>query len=182
MTNHVHHAGCGCMTALSRRSLFGMGVAAGAVAMATPRLAFAQKPSPTYEAMLMNCIDPRFSTNTWAFMGAQDWQNLYSQFTIAGGPIAAVAPVFEPWRKAWWDNLEISIALHQVKRVIGLCHRDCGAAAVAYGDQIKTDPAFETAKLTEALRMFRDEVKKRQPKLDVQLGIIALNGAVQPIA
>ena len=46
MTNHVHHAGCGCMAALSRRSLFGMGVAAGAVAMATPRLAFAQKPSP----------------------------------------------------------------------------------------------------------------------------------------
>ena len=66
--------------------------------------------------------------------------------------------------------------------MIGLCHRDCGAAAVAYGDQIKTDPAFETAKLTEALRMFRDEVKKRQPKLDVQLGIMALNGAVQPIA
>jgi hypothetical protein len=182
MTNHVHHAGCGCMAALSRRSLFGMGVAAGAVAMATPRLAFAQKPSPTYEAMLMNCIDPRFSTSTWAFMGTQDWQNLYSQFTIAGGPIAAVAPVFEAWRKAWWDNLEISIALHQVKRVIGLCHRDCGAAAVAYGDQIKTDPAFETAKLTEALRMFRDEVRKRQPKLDVQLGIMALNGAVQPVA
>ena len=56
------------MAALSRRSLFGMGVAAGAVAMA-PRLAFAQKPSLTYEAMLMNCIDPRFSTWTWAYMG-----------------------------------------------------------------------------------------------------------------
>ena len=70
MTKHIHHAGCGCMAALSRRSLFGMGVA-GAVAMAAPRLAFAQKPSPTYEAMLMNCIDPRFTTFTWAYMASQ---------------------------------------------------------------------------------------------------------------
>jgi hypothetical protein len=181
MTTHVHHAGCGCMAALSRRSMFGLGAAAGALAMA-PRLGFAQKPSVTYEAMLMNCIDPRFSTFTWAYMGTQDWQNLYSQFTIAGGPIAAVAPVFEAWRKAWWDNLEISISLHSVKRVVGLCHRDCGAAAVAYGDEIKKNPAFETAKLTEALKMFRDEIKKRQPKLDVQLGIMAVNGAVEPVA
>ena len=181
MTNHVHHAGCGCLAALSRRSLFGMGVA-GAALMAAPRLAFAQKPSVTYEAMLMNCIDPRFSTFTWAWMQTRDWQNLYSQFTIAGGPIAAVAPVFEPWRKAWWDNLEISISLHQVKRMVGLVHRDCGAAAVAYGDEIKKNPAFETTKLTEALRAFRDEVKKRQPKLDVQLAIMAVNGAVEPVA
>lgn len=181
MTKHVHHAGCGCMAALSRRSLFGMGIAAGAVAMATPRLAFAQKPSPTYEAMLMNCIDPRFSTFTWAYMASSGWQNLYSQFTIAGGPVAAVAPAFEGWRKAWWDNLGISIQLHQVKRVVGLCHRDCGAAVVAYGDQIKTDPAFETAQLSEALRTFRTEVKKRHPTLDVNLGIMALSGAVEPV-
>jgi hypothetical protein len=170
------------MAVLSRRSLFGMGVAAGAVAMATPRVAFAQKPSLTYEAMLMNCIDPRFSTFTWAYLASQNWQNLYSQFTIAGGPVAAVAPVFENWRKAWWDNLEISIQLHSVKRVIGLCHRDCGAAVVAYGDEIKKNPAFETAKLSEALRAFRDEVRKRQPKIDIQLGIMALNGAVEPVA
>jgi hypothetical protein len=181
MTKHVHHAGCGCMAALSRRSLFGLGVA-GAAMMAAPQLAFAQKPSVTYEAMLMNCIDPRFLTFTWSYMDGQGWKNLYSQFTIAGGPIAAVAPVFEAWRKAWWDNLEISIQLHQVKRVVGLCHRDCGAAAVAYGDQIKKDPAFETAKLTEALKAFRDEVKTRHSTLDVQLGILALSGAVEPIA
>jgi hypothetical protein len=181
MTQHIHHAGCGCMAALSRRSLFGMGIA-GAAMMAAPRLGFAQKPSVVYEAMLMNCIDPRFSTFTWAHMESQGWQNLYSQFTIAGGPIAAVAPVFEAWRKAWWDNLEISISLHQVKRVVGLCHRDCGAAVVAYGDEIKKNPVFETTKLTEALKAFRDEVKTRQPKLDVQLGIMSLNGAVEPVA
>ncbi|MBY0317352.1 MAG: hypothetical protein K2X72_01380 [Reyranella sp.] len=184
MTKHIHHAGCGCMAALSRRSLFRMGVAAGAVALTAPRLAFAQKPTPSleYEAMLMNCIDPRFSTWTWAFMGSQGWANLYSQFTIAGGPVAAVAESkpFTLWHQAWWDNLAISIQLHQVKRVVGLCHRDCGAAVLAYGDRIKTDPDFETAKLSAALRTFRAEVKKRHG-LDAVLGIMGLNGAVQTV-
>jgi hypothetical protein len=181
MTNHVHRAGCGCLAALSRRSLFGMGIAAGAVAMA-PRLVLAQTPSPTFEAMLMNCIDPRFSTWTWAYMGSQGWANLYSQFTIAGGPVAAVvdSDPFKTWQKAWWDNLAVSIQLHQVKRVVGLCHRDCGAAVLAYGDKIKTDPAFETAKLSEALRTFRTEVKKRHG-LDADLGIMGLNGAVERV-
>ena len=78
------------------------------------------------------------------------------------------------------DNLAVSIQLHAVKRVVGLCHRDCGAAVLAYGDKIKTDPAFETAKLTEALRAFRAEVKKRHG-LDSDLGIMGLNGAVERV-
>lgn len=171
------------MAALSRRALFGLGAAAGASAMA-PQLAFAQKPKPSlaYEAMLLNCIDPRFTTFTWTYMSSDGWQNLYSQFTIAGGPIAAVvdSDPFKTWQKAWWDNLAVSIQLHQVKRVVGLCHRDCGAAALAYGDKIKTDPAFETAKLSEALRAFRAEVKKRHG-LETDLGIQSLNGAVDVV-
>jgi hypothetical protein len=171
------------MAALSRRSLFGLG-AAGAAMIAAPQLALAQKPKPslTYEAMLLNCIDPRFTTFTWAYMSSDGWQNLYSQFSIAGGPIAAVADSdpFKTWHKAWWDNLAVSIQLHQVKRVVGLCHRDCGAAALAYGDKIKTDPAFETAKLSEALRAFRAEVKKRHG-LDTDLGIQSLSGVVEVV-
>ena len=181
MTQHLHHAGCGCLEALSRRRLFGLG-AVGAVALAAPRLAFAQTPSPTYEAMLMNCIDPRFTTFTWTFMSSRGWQNLYSQFSIAGGPVAVAvdSDPFKAWQKAWWDNLAVSIQLHQVKRVVGLCHRDCGAAVLAYGDKIKTDPAFETAKLSEALRTFGAEVKKRHG-LDSDLGIQGLNGAVEVV-
>ena len=144
--------GCGCLQALSRRGVLGLGLGAAVVAAARPALA---ADDAAYEAMLMKCIDPRFTTITWAYMASHGLQNNYSQFNIAGGPIAAVAPVFAEWRKAWWDNLDISVQLHSIKRVIGIVHRDCGAAAVAYGDRIKTDQAYETAKLSEALRAFR---------------------------
>jgi hypothetical protein len=178
---HVHHRQCGCMPMLARRGFLGLGATASAVAAATIA-APAQAIDTGYEAMLVKCIDPRFTTNTWSYMASRSWQNLYSQFNVAGGPIGVVAPVFKDWEKTYWDNLKITYDLHQVKRVVAITHRDCGAAVVAYGDRIKTNPAFETAKHTEALHIFRGEVKKRYPDLIVELGIMGLNGAVEVVA
>lgn len=142
MPRHFHHDGCHCLAALSRRRALGLGLGAlAAVSVVPPALAVEDT---GYEAMLMKCIDPRFTTNTWAYMAARGWQNAYSQFNIAGGPIAAVAPVFQEWRATWEANLNISVQLHNVKRVVGMTHRDCGAAAVAYGDRIKTDRTYGT--------------------------------------
>jgi hypothetical protein len=177
MMQHVHHGGCGCLSSLSRRGLFALGIGAAATAAAVPALAL----DKGYEAMLLKCIDPRFTTNTWAYMASRGWQNRYSQFNIAGGPIGVVAPKFADWHKTFWDNLEISVGLHEVTRVLAITHRDCGAAVVAYGDRIKTDKAFETAMHTQALHAFRSELQKRQPKLTAELGIMDLNGAVEVV-
>ncbi|WP_428684240.1 carbonic anhydrase [Reyranella sp.] len=175
---HTHHSGCGCLAALSRRNLLGLGLGAAAVAAAGPALAV----DDGYEAMLMKCIDPRFTTDVWKYMTSRGWQNQYSQFNIAGGPIAAVAPIFQEWRAAWEANLDISVQLHNVKRLIGMAHRDCGAAALAYGNRIKTDRAFETEMLSQGLRAFRDQASKRQPQLIVELGIMDLNGTVETVS
>ena len=50
-------------------------------------------------------------------MGGNGWQNLYSQFNIAGGPIGIVAPVFADWQKTYWDNLKITYDLHGVSAI-----------------------------------------------------------------
>jgi carbonic anhydrase len=108
--------------------------------------------------------------------------SLHSQFNIAGGPIGVVAPAFESWHKTFWDNLGISVQLHEVKRVAAITHRDCGAAAVAYGDRIKSDRAFESQKHVEALHQFRAELKKRHPQLIAELGIMELSGGVGTVS
>ncbi|UYN95997.1 MAG: hypothetical protein KIT25_03370 [Enhydrobacter sp.] len=177
MTRHEHTRDCGCLAMLGRRSLFGLGVGAAAVAASRPALAL----DDGYEAMLLKCIDPRFTTNTWAYMASRGWQNLYSQFNIAGGPIGVVAPAFKDWHKTFWDNLGISIQLHNVKRVVGITHRDCGAGAVAYGDRMKTDKAFETRMNIEVLHQFRAETLKRHSAVVVELGIMELSGAVEVV-
>lgn len=177
MTLHLHHSRCGCLAVpsrgLSRRGVLGLGFT-GAVVAAFPALAA----SGNYEAMLVNCIDPRFTTSSFTYMAGRGYKDLYSQFVIAGGPIGVVADAFSDWHKTFWDNLAITVKLHSIKRVVGVVHRDCGAAAVAYGDRIVSDFAFETDKLSEALRKFRAELGKRQPKLGVDTGIMALDGTV----
>jgi hypothetical protein len=173
---HFHHAGCGCLGGLSRRNLLGLGLGAAALAATGPALA-----DERYEAMLMNCIDPRFTTDTWKYMDSRGWRNKYSQMSIAGGPIAAVAPIFQEWRAAWEANLDISVQLHHVKRLVGMTHRDCGAATLAFGNRIKTDKAFETEMLGQSLHAFREQALKRQPQLIVELGIMDLNGNVETV-
>jgi len=176
MTPHIHPRDCGCRALLRRRGVLGLGLAA-AVTAAQP----AHAVDAGYEAMLLKCIDPRFTTNTWAYMAARGWQNLYSQFNIAGGPIGVVAPAFAKWHETFWENLTISVQLHNVKRMVALTHRDCGAAAVAYGDRIKADRGFETQKHVEALHAFRTEVGRRYITLTVELGIMDLEGSVEVV-
>ncbi len=131
--------------------------------------------------MLMKCIDPRFTTNTWAYMAARGWQNAYSQFNIAGGPIAAVAPAFQEWRATWEANLNVSVQLRQ--REARNRHRAprlwCSRRRLWRSPQDR--PGSETQMLTQALRAFRDQTKKAQPQVIVELGIMDLSGAVEPV-
>ena len=53
--------------------------------------------------------------------------------------------------------------------------------AAAYGERIKTDKAYETQMNTQVLQSFLIEVKKRQPQAIVELGIMDLYGAVEPV-
>jgi hypothetical protein len=178
--DHVHGKGCGCLAALSRRGFLGMGAGmAGLAAMGgfAPVLAQAKK----YDFMLVSCIDPRLVSEVHEYMAGQGWRGKYSQFVIAGGPVAVIAPKFERWRNAVWDNIAATIELHGIARVYGMTHRDCGAFKIAYGDAVLSTPDKEQRLHEEVLRAFRQRVLRRHPRLGVDTGIMALNGSVQII-
>lgn len=160
---------------MSRRGLL---LGAGAV-LATPRIALAA--SGDYDAMILGCIDPRMQTPVRDYAVKQGLAGKYSQFIIAGAAIGAVAPKFADWHKAFWDNLAITIQLHNIKSVIAIDHRDCGAAKVAYGDDCCATPDKENATHKAALADFRKEVGQRQPKLKVETMLMALDGSVIPL-
>jgi carbonic anhydrase len=105
-----------------------------------------------------------------------------TNFVIAGAAIGVVAPKFQDWHKTFWDNLAVSIELHRIKKVIAIDHRDCGAAKIAYGDAAVADPAAETETHRKALAEFRREVGQRQPKLQVDTLLMALDGSVLDLA
>ena len=184
---------CACCSPLrlagnpTRRNFLSTGaatVAAGLVSLA-PDVSLAA--SGSYESMLINCIDPRFTTLSWQYMGLlhgtsrEKVTDNYSQFVMAGGPIGAIHPKFSTWHKTYWDNLDITVSLHHIKRVVGLTHRDCGAAKLAFGDAKVATREAETEAHAEALHEFRMQVYKRYPKLSVITGVMGLNGQVDLI-
>lgn len=185
---------CACCTPASfgdaghsRRGFLGLGAAAvtgGLLAMSGGQ---ARAASGNYEAMLLNCIDPRFTTLSWQYMGLlqgtarEKLNDNYSQFVVAGGPIGAVHPKFAAWHNTFWENLDITVSLHHIKRVVALTHRDCGAAKLAFGEIKVASKEIETESHAESLMAFRAAVAKRQPKLSVITGIMDLNGRVDLI-
>ena len=129
--------------------------------------------------MLLACIDPRFPEPTIRYMERRHMVRQYSQFIFAGASIGVVAPAFKDWAKTFWDNLATSMEIHSISKVIAMNHRDCGAAKIAYGEEKVANRQIETETHKAALMEFRKQVGERQPKLKVELGLMALGGKVE---
>ena len=172
--HHTLAPGCGCSTPAGRRAVLGLLAAAGLARGA-------KAGTGRYEAMLLNCIDPRFTTGSFLWMSSHGLRDRYSQFTIAGGPIGAVHPRFAPWHGAFWDNLDVTVQLHRIRQVMAITHRDCGAAKLAFGDAALATRAQETERHAQSLAAFRAEAARRQPTLTVLTAIMDLDGTIQRV-
>lgn len=129
-----------------------------------------------YEAMVLGCIDPRLQEPVRKYTAKHHLTGKYSQFVFAGAAIGVVAPAFKDWHKTFWDNLDATIQLHNIKRVIAINHRDCGAAKIAYGEAAVATMAAETETHRKALAEFRKQVNEKHSKLGVETGLMAING------
>ena len=161
---------------VGRRLFMGFAGALGASAL-LPGLALSA--TGKYDALLLTCIDPRFPANTLNYMRGRHLEGKYSQVSLAGASIAVVAQPFKDWRPAFWDNLAASIQLHSVPKVIALNHRECGAAAIAYGKEAVAGREMETRTHRDAFGNFRSQIAARHPSLIVETGLMALDGTVE---
>lgn len=163
---------CGCGSRLDRRRLFAL--FGGLAAMGLTGTARAA--GGDYDAMLVNCMDPRLLEASMRYMSSVKLRGKFSQFVIAGGPIGAIHPRFATWHPAFWDNLEITLQLHQIERVVAISHRDCGAAALAFGVDALTTTEQETEAHNRAHEAFIAALALRHPKVRITCAIMDLNG------
>jgi carbonic anhydrase len=163
----------GCSVHLARRH-----VIAGAAGLVAARPYLVRAAGGNYEAMLLSCIDPRMQEPVRDYLVKRGLTGKYSQFTFAGAAIGAVAPKFAGWHNTFWENLAASIELHNIKGVIAIDHRDCGAAKIAYGPESIATPEKEDATHRAALAEFRKESMNRHPNLKVETLLMALDGSV----
>ena len=98
----------------------------------------------------------------------------YSSFTIAGSAIGVTAAKFRKWHKTFWDNLETSINLHKITKLIVINHRDCGAAKILNGKKNFTEHN-ESLIHKKSFNQIKKTLKKKHKKLKIEMFLISLN-------
>jgi hypothetical protein len=173
----MHHP---CLTprALSRRGALSLGLGAlGAVGAVGPALA-----SGHCDVLLLSCMDYRLMDDIVRYMDGRGLKNDYDHVVVAGASLGALTPKRPAWGRTFWEHLDASMSLHHIRKVMLLDHRDCGAYRLFLGEKAVDTPAKEHAAHLVELHGLRKQLSVRQPKLEVELGLMALDGSVEKIA
>ena len=130
-----------------------------------------------FKAMVLSCMDPRFQHLVYSYLKKKKLTGKYSAFTIAGAAVGVTHNKFKKWHKTFYDNLATSIQLHKIEKLIVINHKDCGAAKIANGKK-EFSPVNEKKIHKESFSKIKRQIKKRFPKLKVELNLISLDSKI----
>ena len=127
--------------------------------------------------MVLSCIDPRFQHLVHNHLKKKKLIGKFSAFTIAGAAIGVTHHKFKQWHKTFYDNLETSIRLHRIEKIIVINHKDCGVAKIINGKK-EFSPVNEKKIHKDSFSKIKKQIKKRFPKLKVELNLISLDSKI----
>ena len=198
----------GSLKGMSRRNVFqALGGAAAVAGLAAPSLvraaSHAEAPAPrltlaaatapaapapsvtpaahAVEALLLTCMDFRLQNETVAYMDRRGLRDKYDHIVLAGASLGVLTEDRPEWAAVFWDHLETAIALHHVRKVMVLDHLDCGAYKLFLGEAAVRDPVSELTAHSQRLRLLRSSINQQNSMLEVELGVMALDGSVRII-
>ena len=127
--------------------------------------------------MVLSCIDPRFQHLVHNHLKKKKLIGKFSAFTIAGAAIGVTHHKFKQWHKTFYDNLETSIQLHRIEKLIVINHKDCGVAKIINGKK-EFSPINEKKIHKDSFSKIKKHIKKKFPKLKVELNLISIDNRV----
>lgn len=149
-----------------------------------PVMAFFPKPalSGHTDALLLSCMDYRLVDDTERYMTNRGLRDKYDHVILAGASLGATTDKYPCWSQTFWDHLDVAIKLHNIKKVIVLDHRDCGAYKVILGEDFAKDPGKEKSVHTDKLSALANRLKEKYPELEIELLLMDLAGEVEKIS
>ena len=131
-----------------------------------------------YEAMVLSCIDPRFQHKVSSYLRRRKLRGKYSSFTIAGAAVGITNKNFKKWQKTFIENLETSIQIHKINKLIVINHKDCGAAKLVNGK--KQFNEFNENKIHEdSFKRLKKILKNKFPKLHYEFYLMNLKSSTK---
>lgn len=161
-----------------RRFLTLAALGGGAALLGVPRPAAA---GGKVQALLLSCMDYRLMDDIVRYMDGRGLTNDYDHIVLAGASLGALTDQEPAWGQTFWRHVDVARALHGIRRVVVMDHRDCGAYKVYLGQDLGGDPPRETEVHAAQLRLLGRSIREKHPDLAVELLLMALDGSVETI-
>jgi carbonic anhydrase len=161
------------------RYLIGAGVMTTA-SLIDPAIARAEKKVP--KALVLSCIDYRILEAERYFLSLQNLGGQYDFVSLAGASLALSGLPHQYDAEAFWDQLDISYRLHQIKKVMILDHEDCSVYEYKIDPNLAKSPELELSTHTEYLSRAYWAIRDRYPDLNIELYFVKLNTEVKQIS
>jgi hypothetical protein len=106
----------------------------------------------------------------------------YDFTALAGASLALSGMPHQYDADAFWDQLDISYRLHQIKKVLILDHQDCSVYQYKIDPSLNDNRELELATHTEYLSRAYWAIRDRYPDLNIELYFVYLNTEVKQIS
>jgi hypothetical protein len=133
------------------------------------------------EAILLTCMDFRLANEITAYMDARGLRDKYDHVILAGASLGALNDRFPAWNDVFMGHVDLAVQLHEVHRVIILDHRDCGAYKMLLGEGAVKDPDTELKTHVKQLYLTRAAILAKHPHMEVEIGLMSLDGTVMQV-
>jgi len=133
------------------------------------------------DILLLTCMDFRLMDSVEHYMEERGLRHKYDHIVLAGASLGALTDKYPAWNRTFWDHLAVAIQLHDVKKVVVMDHRDCGAYKAILGEDLAPDPAREADVHRDHLDRLASAIKDKHPGLQVETLLMALDGSVEAL-
>jgi hypothetical protein len=130
------------------------------------------------EMLLLTCMDFRLTGAVDNYMEARGLAGKFDHVILAGASLGALNDRFPAWAEVFWAHLDLAIQLHDVHRVMIIDHRDCGAYKMILGEATVKDADTELKTHVKQLYALRSAIQARKPGMEVEIGLMDLQGRV----
>jgi len=133
----------------------------------------------TASTLLISCVDFRLRHETENLMRSQlHLLDDYDEVALPGASLGMVLVDHPHWRQTLEDIISLVEQLHQIKQIILLDHRDCGAYKLIKGPEYATSTEAETAIHKQTLLEAKAVLQAKFPAIKVYTMLLGLDGVV----
>ena len=130
-------------------------------------------------ALALTCIDYRLVGAGVRLLDGMGMEKNYDQVALAGASLAAVSDKFPTSNAAFWNHVDIARKLHNVRKLVVVDHRDCGAYKVAFGKDYAPNPPEEDAQHKAVMEQVKAQLAVKHPDLPSEYYLMALDGTAK---